>query len=152
MSRRGGIGGERAGDACALVPAAPAKSSSLSFTSRDAPSTSSSSRHDRRYLKRRAAEALAALESGGGSSSSTGAAAAPGPSSSSSLAPPSLLAGVGAATPEAAGLAFARAAEELRAFERQAVVYELYARKDLKNVLEVDADAAAAGAAGGGGK
>jgi hypothetical protein len=92
-----------------------------------------------RYLKRRATEALAALDS---SSSATSSAA--GASSSSS---PSLLAGVGAATPEAAEAGFARAAEELRSFERQAVVYDLYTRKDLKNVLEVDA--AAAAAAGG---
>lgn len=87
-----------------------------------------------RYLKRRATEALAALD---GSSTSTSTSAA-------ATRNPSLLAGVGAETPEAAAAAYSRAAEELRAFERQAVVYELYARKDLKNVLEVDAEAAAA--------
>jgi hypothetical protein len=85
-----------------------------------------------RYLKRRATEALAALD---GSATTP---ATPAPSSSS------LLAGVGAETPEAAAAAYSRAAEELRAFERQAIVYDLYKRKDLKNVLEVDAEAAAA--------
>lgn len=90
-----------------------------------------------RYLKRRATEALTALDSGGASSSA---------SASSS---PELLGGVGAASPEAAAAAFARAKEDLLAFERQAVVYGLYARKDIKNVLEVDAEAAAAAAAAG---
>lgn len=79
-----------------------------------------------RYLKRRATEALAALDG------------------SPTTSPSSLLAGVGAETPEAAAAAYSRAAEELRAFERQAIVYDLYKRKDLKNVLEVDAEAAAA--------